>query len=149
MDQKTARLAIKNVIDAHAAELIAIGDHIWQNPEPGYREVKTSNFVAEKLEKLGLTVKRDLAMTGLRADIDTGKEGPTLAILGELDSLILPNHPECDKTTGAVHSCGHNASATNLIGTAIGLAMYLSGAEEEADEDEYDEKYDDGFEQTM
>ncbi len=121
MDRNEGRKAIRNVIEAHAEELISIGDHIWKNPEPGYREVKTSDFVAHELEKLGLTVKRNLAVTGLRADIDTGKEGPTLAILGELDSLILPNHPECDKTTGAVHSCGHNASATNLIGTAIGL----------------------------
>lgn len=121
MDQKEARLAIRKVIDEHAEELIAIGDHIWKNPEPGYREVKTSDFVAKKLEDLGLTVKRDLAITGLRADLDTGRPGPTLAILGELDSLILFNHPECDKTTGAIHSCGHNASATNLIGTAIGL----------------------------
>ena len=121
MDQKTARLAIKNVIDAHAAELIAIGDHIWQNPEPGYREVKTSAFLVEKFRELGFTVKTGLAMTGFRADLDTGRPGPTLAVLGELDSLILPNHPECDKVTGAVHSCGHNASATNLYGTALAL----------------------------
>ena len=43
-------------------------------------------------------------------------------------------------------------SASNVgavIGTAIGLAMSLSGENEEADEDEYDEKNDDGFEQTM
>ena len=56
-----------------------------------------------------------------RADIDTGRPGPTVAILGELDSLIIPSHPECDKETGAVHSCGHNASATALFGAAVGL----------------------------
>jgi amidohydrolase len=70
---------------------------------------------------MGLEVKTGLAVTRFRADIDTGRPGPTVAVLGELDSLVLPNHPECDKSTGAVHACGHNASATSLIGTAVGL----------------------------
>ena len=51
-----------------------------------------------------------------------GGEGPVVAILGELDSLILPTHPQCDPATGAVHACGHNASMAGLLGAAIGLA---------------------------
>ncbi len=120
-DIKELRTAIEKAIESEKDELIAIGRHIWQNPEPGYREFKTSKYLVAKLKALGLDVKEGLAMTGFRADIDTGKPGPTLAIMGELDSLIIPNHPEADKETGAVHACGHNASATSIIGTAIGL----------------------------
>ena len=116
-----AKKSVKTAITNASQELMAIGDHIWKNPEPGYREFKTSRFLIEKLEALGLKVKKNLAITGFRADIDTGRPGPTIAILGELDSLILPNHKECDPETGAVHACGHHVSATALVGTAVGL----------------------------
>lgn len=121
MNLEEARTRVKAAVENASQELINIGEHIWKNPEPGYREFKTSKFLVEKLQKLGLEVKTDLAITGFRADIDTGRPGPTVAILGELDSLILPNHKECDPATGAVHACGHNMSATSLVGSAIGL----------------------------
>jgi amidohydrolase len=121
MDIFEAKQRVAQIIEENQKQIIEIGEHIWKNPEPGYREFNTSAYLVKKLQELGLDVKTNLAVTGFRADIDTGRPGPTLAILGELDSLILPNHPECDKTTGAVHACGHNASAASLIGTAIGL----------------------------
>ena len=121
MDIFEAKQRVAQIIEENQKLIIEVGEHIWKNPEPGYREFNTSAYLVKKLQELGLEVKTNLAVTGFRADIDTGRPGPTLAILGELDSLILPNHPECDKTTGAVHACGHNASAASLIGTAIGL----------------------------
>ena len=121
MNQSQARAAATAAIENSREKLYAVGDHIWNNPEPGYREFKTSEYLANLLRDLGLEVKTGLAVTGFRADIDTGRPGPTVAVLGELDSLILPNHPQCFKETGAVHACGHNASATSLYGTAVGL----------------------------
>lgn len=108
-------------IENRKDEILAMGDYFWRNPEPGYKEFKTSKYAADKLRAMGLNVREHLAITGFRADIDTGRPGPTVAILGELDSLVLPNHPECDKETGAVHSCGHNAQMAGLVGTAMGL----------------------------
>lgn len=121
MNADNVRNEVKKTIEKFADDIIAVGEHIWKNPEPGYREVQTSAFLVDKLEKLGLKVRTGLAVTGFRADIDTGRPGPTVAILGELDSLILPNHPECDKSTGAIHACGHNSSAASLYGAAVGL----------------------------
>ena len=115
------RNKVIQAINSKSDFICSVGEHIWKNPEPGFKEVKTSAYLVKILEDMGLKVKTGLAMTGFRADIDTGKPGPTVAVLGELDSLVLPNHPECDPVTGAVHACGHNASATSLIGTAIGL----------------------------
>ena len=121
MELKNILSSVKETIAQNADAIKEVGEHIWKNPEPGYREVKTSDYLAGKLEELGLPVRRNLALTGFRADIDTGRPGPVLAVLGELDSLILPNHPECDRETGAVHACGHNASCASLYGTAVGL----------------------------
>ena len=123
MQLNEARNLVRNTIEQSAEKIINAGEHIWKNPEPGYREYKTSAFLVSQLQDLGLTVRTDLALTGFRADFDTGKPGPTIAILGELDSLIQPNHPQCDKETGAVHSCGHHTCAAALLGAAIGLTQ--------------------------
>ena len=120
-DLETVRKTALAAIEAAKDSIIETGRWLWKNPESGYREVKTSAYIVNELRKLGLEVKTDLAMTGFRADIDTGKPGPTVAIMGEMDSLLIPNHPECDKTTGAVHSCGHNVGGPGLIGTAIAI----------------------------
>ena len=126
MELKDVIRAVRETVERNADAIREVGEHIWKNPEPGYREEKTSAYLAGKFEELGLSVRRNLALTGFRADIDTGRPGPVLAVLGELDSLILPNHPECDRKTGAVHACGHNASCASLYGTAA--ALLKSGA---------------------
>src|ERR1700682_5649324 len=59
--------------------------------------------------------------TGVKATIDGGAPGPTVAILGELDSLLSWEHPDHDPKTGAAHACGHNAQIAVLLGVARGL----------------------------
>ena len=121
MQLEEVRTRIRKTVEQYADEIIGAGEYIWKNPEPGYREWKTSEFLITKFRELGFQVKTGLAMTGFRADLDTGRPGPTIAVLGEIDSLILPNHPQCDPATGAVHACGHHTCAAAMLGTAIAL----------------------------
>ena len=102
--------------------IIAAQDYIWKNPETGYKEWKTTKYLEEQYEKLGYTLKKAGDIPGFTAELDTGREGPTLLILGELDSLICPNHPDADKETGAVHCCGHSAQSAALLGVAAALS---------------------------
>ena len=67
-------------------------DYIWKNPETGYREWKTSAYMEEHFEALGYTLTKAGNIPGFYADLDTGRPGPKIAILGELDSLIVGNH---------------------------------------------------------
>lgn len=69
-------------------EIEALGEAVWRNPETGYREIHTGELLAEKLEMLGLPVHRHLALTGLRAELDSGRPGPVVGIVGELDALL-------------------------------------------------------------
>ena len=78
-------------VESRRQEIIDLAEKILHNPELGYREEKTAALVCAELEKLGLTVKSGLAITGLRADIDSGKPGPKIAIMGELDALPVPS----------------------------------------------------------
>ena len=121
--------AVIAAIDAHRDEIIGIGETVWKNPEPGYREFKTAALATDVLRQQGLTVRDKLAITGLRADYAGANPGPTVAIIGEMDSLILPTHPDCDPATGAVHACGHHAHITGMLGAAIGLCQAQAAAE--------------------
>lgn len=95
--------------------------YVWKNPETGYKEYKTSKYMADTFESLGYDLVMAEGITGFYTVIDTGRPGPQVLVLGELDSIICPEHPESDPETGAVHSCGHNAQCAALVGVAAAL----------------------------
>ena len=95
--------------------------YIWKNPETGYKEVKTSKYMEDTFRSLGYELVMAEDITGFYTVIDTGRPGPQVLVLGELDSIICPEHPEADPQTGAVHSCGHNAQCAALVGVAAAL----------------------------
>ena len=108
-------------VEKHRELILAAERYIWNHPETGFREVKTSKYMEDAFERLGYQLVRAEGITGFYASVDTGREGPEVLVLGELDSIICPTHPESDKDTGAVHSCGHNAQCAALVGIAAAL----------------------------
>src|SRR6266446_8612794 len=108
-------------IDRQAERIIGLGDSIRRSPELGFKEFKTARLVEETLRELGLSPRAGLAVTGVRAEARGAKDGPTFALLGELDGLVVAGHPVADPQTGAAHACGHNAQIAGLLGAAMGL----------------------------
>ena len=109
------------IIDAKADDLVTIAKTILKNPEPGFRELKTAKLVAEQFAALGMQPRNGLAITGVRADASGSAPGPTMAVLGELDSLIVEEHPHSDPVTNAAHACGHHCQIAMMIGAAMAL----------------------------
>ncbi|MCI9570212.1 MAG: amidohydrolase [Lachnospiraceae bacterium] len=105
----------------HEALINETADYIWKHPETGYREWNTSAYMEKQFEQLGYTLVRAGNIPGFYADLDTGRPGPKVAVLGELDSLIVGTHPDAVPETCAVHACGHNAQCATLIGIAAAL----------------------------
>ena len=108
-------------VEKHRALIEEAYLHIWKHPETGYREWKTHAYLAEKFEALGYSLQPAGNIPGFYTDLDTGRPGPTVAVFGELDSLIVPTNPEADPDTGYVHACGHCAQAAALLGLAAAL----------------------------
>jgi len=122
MTKDELKRRIFEAIDRRADEIIGIGERILKNPEMGFKEVKTAALVHETFQRLGLESRAGLAMTGVRADVHgRAGEGPTFALLGELDGLRVTGHPQADPETGAAHACGHNAQVAGMLGAAMGL----------------------------
>ena len=113
--------AVLQGVEAYQDTILAAERHIWKNPESGYKEWKTHAYLKEKFEELGYTVTEAGNIPGFWTDVDTGRPGPKVAVFGEMDSLIVPTHPECDPETGAVHACGHHCQCAALLGVAAAL----------------------------
>lgn len=112
---------IIKAVEKHRQRILQAEQFIRKHPETGYKEVETSAYMEAEFEKLGYELVRAQGITGFYTDVDTGREGPTLLILGELDSVLCPQHKEADPVTGAVHACGHNAQCAALLGIAAAL----------------------------
>jgi amidohydrolase len=122
MNTSELKQRVYAAIDRHADRIVGIGEQIRRHPELGFKEVKTARLVEETLAGLGLKPRAGLAMTGVRAEAPgRAGDGPTFALLGELDALVVAGHPEGDPATGAAHACGHNAQVAALMGAAMGL----------------------------
>src|SRR4051794_12710374 len=119
LDDLKARVCA--AIDARRDTIIGISREIAAQPETGYREFKTARVVADAFREFGLEPREGLAITGVRAELPTGTDGPTVAILGELDALGVHDNPAADPITGAVHACGHNAQIGSMLGAGLGL----------------------------
>ena len=108
-------------IESNADKILNICSTILDNPEPGFREIKTGKTVNEVFSSMGVPFKTGLALTGSRAEITFKNPGPTVAILGELDSLIVKEHPFSDPKTGAAHACGQHCQIGMML--AAGMAL--------------------------
>lgn len=108
-------------VDKYRDLILKTERYIWKHPETGYREVGTSKYMQDAFEALGYELTLAEGITGFYTIVDTGRPGPEVLVLGELDSIICPAHPDADPVTGAAHSCGHNAQCAALLGIAAAL----------------------------
>ncbi|PWM23827.1 MAG: amidohydrolase [Oscillospiraceae bacterium] len=113
---------ILDLIDQNREEIIAAGRDIWTHAEMGFKEFRTAGKFADFLKAKGLEVEEGLAVTGVKGYLKgKGAPGTTVALIGEMDALPIPNHPDANPETGASHCCGHNAQVAGVIGSLFAL----------------------------
>jgi amidohydrolase len=113
---------VNQAIDRRSESLIQTSQHIMKNPESGFKEIKTAQTVQSWFKDLGIAYTSNLAITGIKGVVN-GKagNGPTIAVIGELDSMVVPGHPEEDPVTHAAHACGHHIQIGNMLAVAAGM----------------------------
>ncbi|MGN0314333.1 MAG: amidohydrolase [Fusicatenibacter sp.] len=113
---------IIDLINQNKEEILEFARDIYSHAELGYKEFRTSQKFVEFMKKKNLPVTEGLAVTGAKAYLnEEKKENASLALIGELDALRIPNHKYANPDTQAAHCCGHHAQLTGLIGAAIAL----------------------------
>lgn len=111
--------------DALYAEMKGWRRHLHQHPETAFEEFETSEFIADILSGLGLTVHKGLAGTGLVATLKAGSSNKSIALRADMDALPLQEENKishCSKNPGKMHACGHDGHSAMLLGAA----KYLS-----------------------
>ena len=125
MDKKQMKEKVCAAIADHEKKLHDYTTSILNEPELGFKEVKTAEKTAAFFKELGLEVETGLAITGVKATLKGSAPGPCVAIIGELDAIGCPESPYADPQTGAAHTCGHFLQLGAMMGTAVGLtALY-------------------------
>ncbi|EKY3917481.1 amidohydrolase [Enterobacter hormaechei] len=90
-------------------------------PETEFDLEKTPEFVAEKLESMGITVHRGIGKTGLVGVLKKGNSDRSIGLRADMDALNIletSNHDYISKTTGKMHACGHDGHITMILGAA-------------------------------
>ena len=96
-------------IDAHLSELTKMSDTIFDHPEIGPHEYKSSALLTQYLEDHGFAVTRGIGSleTAFRAIWKNGEGGPNIGLLCEFDAL-----------PGMGHGCGHQLQGPSILGAA-------------------------------
>lgn len=107
---------VKNKIEELKDEFIELSNYIYENPELGFEEKKSSKAHVDILKKHGFEVEENYIgfETAFRGVYDSGKEGPTIGLLVEYDAL-----------PGIGHGCGHNILGTTSTGAGIVLSKFI------------------------
>lgn len=108
-------------IDRRKEQIEGIGEKILGNPELGFKEFNTAKLVSNLMDEFGVPHQTGLGITGVKGMLKGARPGPTVALIGELDSLLISDHPKSDPKTGAAHACGHNAQIAGLMGAMMGI----------------------------
>src|SRR3954468_11764153 len=114
-----------NTIARHAEELTAIRHDLHMHPELLFQEVRTSEIVARELTRLGYSVTRGLAGTGVVGTLSNGTSRRSLGLRADMDALPITETtglPYASRVPGKMHACGHDGHTTTLLGAARYLA---------------------------
>ncbi|MBR0139629.1 MAG: M20/M25/M40 family metallo-hydrolase [Firmicutes bacterium] len=133
MTVQEMKAAACKAIQDHSEEILALARAIELEPELGYKEFKTAAKIQAELDKLGFKHQDGVAVTGVVTPVEGRSHKAKVAIMGELDAVLVPNCPTADPVTGAAHCCGHNAQAASVVGVAY--ALKESGIMKELDGD--------------
>lgn len=119
MEKEELKRRCIEAIERRKEEIIRLGESIYRTPELGYKEFETTKRMEEAFVSLELKTVSPIAYTGCKASAG-GRRKPVVAVMGELDSVVCPEHKD-SAANGNMHACGHHVQLANLFGCAAGL----------------------------
>jgi hippurate hydrolase len=108
--------------DELKTQMVRWRHHFHQFPETGFNEHRTSDYVANVLELLGLEVHRGIGGTGLVASLRAGDGPGVIGLRADMDALAMTetaqDRPHASRNAGCMHGCGHDGHMAMVLGAA-------------------------------
>ena len=104
--------------------MIEMSEDIYRHPELGFKEFRSREKAIAALDAAGIP-HQDVAYTGIRACLDSGKPGPNIGLIAEFDAVPTLGHPCANEGDYAAHTCGHYAQ----LGVMMSLFLAIKESE--------------------
>ena len=121
MTKEELKRKVCEAIAARKDDIIALGESIFNEPELGYKETKTAGKVEQIFTELGVPYQSGVALTGVKGRLKGKESKYSVAVIGELDAVVCPDHSNADPISGAAHCCGHNVQIATMAAVGMGL----------------------------
>ncbi|WP_223553820.1 amidohydrolase [Lysinibacillus sphaericus] len=109
---------LREKVDAHFDEMVAIRRHLHMHPELSFQEQETANYIIQFYKQLGVPVEANVSGYGLIARIKGSKSGKTIALRADFDALPIQDEkdvPYKSTVPGVMHACGHDGHTATLL----------------------------------
>lgn len=111
---------MSGIVDRPVAErMVAVRRELHRHPELSWHEHHAADQVCRYLEDIGVTYRRDVAGTGVIADLTGDADKPLVAIRADMDALPIMEEtglPFASETSGVMHACGHDGHTSMALG---------------------------------
>ncbi len=106
-------------------DIVRVRRHLHAHPELAFQEVQTATLIAIACEELGMRVRGGVGGTGVLADVDGARPGPTVLVRADMDALPIEEgddgRPYRSTVPGVMHACGHDGHVA--IALAVGTVL--------------------------
>ena len=117
-----AQVQVIDAVNARADHFGKLSRLIWENPETGFEEMKSSSLLRDELKSAGFRITENVGGMPTAFIAEWGNGAPVIALLGEYDALpglsqddVAERKPRVEGAPG--HGCVHNT-----FGVASALA---------------------------
>lgn len=106
-------MKIEEIIKKLEPQMLKDKEYLWNNPEKGLEEYKTSSYIQERLKEMGYTnINTNIYKTGIIATLEGKEKEPCILFRSDIDAVVM------DETGRTKHTCGHDAHMTILLSLA-------------------------------
>ncbi|MGO3751790.1 MAG: amidohydrolase [Peptoniphilaceae bacterium] len=123
---------IKEIVENRKKDYENLANFLWENPETGLEEYKSSSEIINLLSSNGFSVEKNIDQieTAFIASYGSGK--PVIGLSCEYDALPGLSQDNRETTrkplieNGPGHGCGHNLLGSGVVGAALVIKDYVT-----------------------
>ncbi|WP_159981388.1 MULTISPECIES: amidohydrolase [unclassified Novosphingobium] len=119
-------------VEAQRKQIQVMVDQIFSYAEPGFQEIRTSEYLTGILEKNGFNVERGVAGIPTAFTATWGKGGPKIALGSDIDDVLgvsqTPGLPYLKPIVEGApgHGEGHNSGMPLMVAAAIAVKKVMT-----------------------